>query len=135
MFIPPAFAETDHGKLHEFIIRNSFGVMVSQVDALPFATHIPFLLRPDEGQYGALAGHFARANPHWRELAGQTALAMFAGPHAYISPTWYESENTVPTWNYTAVHVSGQIQLIDGGEPLLDILRESVRVYERGMPQ
>jgi transcriptional regulator len=134
MFVPPVFAETDLSKLHQFILQNSFGLVVSQVDGLPFATHIPILLRHGEGQYGTLAGHVARANPQWRQLAGQTALAIFAGPHAYVSPTCYEAETVVPTWNYTAVHVYGRVELIDGGEPLLDILKESVRVYEHALP-
>jgi transcriptional regulator len=135
MFMPPAFAESDLSKLHQFIVQNSFGLVVSQVDGQPFATHIPILLRETEGEYGTLAGHFARANPQWRQLTGQTALVVFAGPHVYVSPTWYEAENMVPTWNYTAVHAYGRVELIDGGEPLLDILKETVRVYEQAMPQ
>lgn len=135
MFVPPAFAETDLPKLHQFIVQNSFGLVVSQVDGQPFATHIPILLRRAEGEYGTLAGHFARANPQWQQLVGQTALVIFTGPHVYVSPTWYEAKNMVPTWNYTAVHAYGRIELIDAGEPLLDILKESVRVYEQAMPQ
>jgi transcriptional regulator len=135
MYVPAAFAETDLTRLHDFIERHSFGLIVSQVDGLPFATHIPILLRRTEGQFGALAGHFARANSQWRQLAGQTALVVFAGPHAYVSPTWYEADNTVPTWNYTAVHAYGRAELIDGGEALLDILKDSVQVYEQGMPR
>lgn len=135
MFVPPAFAETDLSSLHQFIVRNSFGLVISQVDGLPFATHIPILLKPTEGSYGTLAGHFARANPQWRQLAGQTSLVIFAGPHAYVSPTWYEAENTVPTWNYTAVHAYGHIELVEDREGLLEILKESVQVYEQGMPQ
>lgn len=135
MFVPPAFAETNLPKLHQFIMKNSFGLVVSQVDGLPFGTHLPVLLRRSEGEYGTLAGHFARANPHWQQLVGQTALIIFTGPHVYVSPTWYEAKNMVPTWNYTAVHAYGRIELIDGGEPLLDILKESVQVYEQAMPQ
>jgi transcriptional regulator len=76
----------------------------------------------------------ARANPHWRELAGQTALAVFTGPHAYISPTWYEAENVVPTWNYVAVHANGPVELVEDRDALLDILERSVAVYEAAMP-
>jgi len=88
MFVPPAFAETDLSKLHRFIDQHSFGLVVSQVDGRPFGTHIPILLRRTEGPYGTLVGHFARANPQWRQVAGQTVLVVFAGPHAYVSPTW-----------------------------------------------
>src|SRR5205807_1335826 len=113
MYIPAAFAEPDLRKLHDFIERHSFGMLVSSVDGAPFATHLPFLLDRDGGPHGTLIGHMARANPHWREAAGQTGLAIFSGPHAYVSPSWYEAEQVVPTWNYTAVHASGRIQVIE----------------------
>ena len=87
MYIPAGFAETDLTKLHEFIEQNSFGLLVSQVDGRPFATHLPFLLERTAGPHGTLVGHVARANPQWREAAGQTALAIFPGPHAHVSPT------------------------------------------------
>jgi transcriptional regulator len=136
MFVPPAFAETDLPKLHQFIVRNSFATIVSQFDGLPFASHLPLLLRQAEGRYGTLVGHFARANPQWQQLAGQTALVIFAGPHAYVSPTWYEAdENVVPTWNFTAVHAYGRAEVMDGGEPLLAVLKDLVRAHERGMPR
>ncbi|HTU93160.1 MAG TPA: FMN-binding negative transcriptional regulator [Gemmataceae bacterium] len=135
MYIPAAFAEPDPTKLHDFIEQNSFGLLVSQVDGLPFATHLPFLLQRTTGPHGALVGHVARANPHWQEAGGQTALAIFSGPHAYISPTWYEAEQVVPTWNYTAVHAYGKVQIIEDEAALLDIVREMVRVYEQGMPR
>jgi transcriptional regulator len=135
MYIPAAFAEPDLTKLHDFIRQNSFGLLVSQVDGLPFATHLPFLLERAAGRHGTLVGHMARANPQWREAGGQTALAIFSGPHAYISPTWYEADQVVPTWNYTAVHAYGRFQVIEGEEALLEIVQETVRVYERTMPR
>src|SRR4051794_27392492 len=100
MYVPSAFAESDLNKLHDFIERNSFGLLVSLVKGVPFATHLPFLLERNSGPDGSLVGHMARANPHWQELEAQTVLVVFSGPHAYISPTWYEAENVVPTWNY-----------------------------------
>ncbi len=135
MYIPAAFAEPDLARLHDFIRQNSFGVLVTVVDGLPFATHLPFLLEPTAGAHGTLVGHMARANPQWREATGQTALAIFSGPHAYISPTWYEAEQVVPTWNYVAVHAYGRVQVIEDESSLLEIVRETVRVYERTMPR
>jgi hypothetical protein len=76
----------------------------------------------------------ARANPQWREAADQIALAIFSGPHAYVSPTWYEAEQVVPTWNYAAVHVYGRMQTIEDEGALLGIVQEMVRVYEQAMP-
>src|SRR5262245_59239169 len=99
MYVPAAFAETDLTKLHDFVERHSFGLLTSLVDGLPFATHLPFLLDRDAGPFGCLTGHVARANPQWREAHGQTALAIFSGPLAYVSPTWYQAEQTVPTWD------------------------------------
>jgi transcriptional regulator len=77
------------------------------------------------GPHGTLVGHPARANPQWRELAGQ---AVFTGPHAYISPTWYGAETVVPTWNYAAVHAYGPAEVVEDREHLLEIVRRSVAV-------
>lgn len=135
MYIPTAFAEADLTTLHDFIEQYSFGLLVSQVDGLPFATHLPFLLERAAGPHGTLVGHIARANPQWRKAGGQTALAIFSGPHAYITPTWYEAEQVVPTWNYTAVHAYGRVQVIEDESALRDIVRDMVRVYEQAMPR
>ncbi len=131
MYLPDEFIVTDPNELHAFIEQNSFGLLVSQVEGLPFATHLPFLLDRTSGRHGVLIGHMARANPQWREARGQTVLAIFAGPHAYISPTWYEAEHVVPTWNYTAVHVYGSFEIVEDEESLLDIVGKSVRFYEK----
>jgi transcriptional regulator len=135
MYVPPHFTETAPATLHDFIDRHSFGLLVSQTDGGPFATHLPFLLDRAAGPHGTLVGHMARANPHWRELAGQTALAAFSGPHAYVSPTWYEAESMVPTWNYVAVHAYGKVEVVEDRTALLDIVRRSVTVYEAAMPR
>ncbi|MGH7168714.1 MAG: FMN-binding negative transcriptional regulator [Gemmataceae bacterium] len=135
MYIPAAFAEADLKKLHDFIEQNSFGVLVSRVGESPFASHLPFLLERTAGPRGTLVGHMARTNSQWREAAGQTALAIFSGPHAYISPTWYEAEQVVPTWNYAAVHAYGQVEVVEDKGALLDIVQRSVRVYEQAMPR
>jgi transcriptional regulator len=135
MYVPAAFAESDLTRLHDFIEQHSFGLLVSPVDGLPFATHLPFLLERTAGQHGTLVGHMARANPQWREATGQATLAIFSGPHAYISPTWYEAENVVPTWNYTAVHAYGQIQIIEDEETLREIVQRFVQFYEKSMPR
>ena len=108
---------------------------MSQVDELPFATHLPFLLERTAGPHGCLIGHMARANPQWEQAGGQTALAVFSGPHAYISPTGYEAVQVVPTWNYAAVHVYGQVQIIVNESALLEIVQKTVRVYEQAMPR
>jgi transcriptional regulator len=135
MYIPTHFAEADLTKLHDFIEQHSFGLLVSEVDALPFASHVPFLLDRTAGPRGTLIGHLARANPQWQQVAGQTVLTIFSGPHAYISPTWYEAEQVVPTWNYTAVHAYGRVQVVEDRDVLLETVQKFVQVYERSMPR
>jgi transcriptional regulator len=81
------------------------------------ADHIPLLFDAQRGEHGVLVGHVARANPIWRTASGQAALAIFQGPQAYVSPSWYPSKaasaKVVPTWNYAVVHAHGQLRAID----------------------
>ncbi|GAA0573645.1 FMN-binding negative transcriptional regulator [Halomonas salifodinae] len=77
------------------------------------ASHLPLVLSRGEGELGTLYGHFARANPHWQALEGQRVLAIFQGPHAYVSPRWYAARPAVPTWNYVSVHASGIVERLD----------------------
>jgi transcriptional regulator len=129
------FAETNRDKLHAFIEANSFGLLVSTRGDEPQVSHLPFLLERDSGPHGCLVGHMARANPHWHGLNGCPVLAVFSGPHTYVSPSWYESANVVPTWNYVAVHAHGTCRLVDDVDGLIRILRASVATFERAMPQ
>jgi transcriptional regulator len=135
MYIPTAFAETDLGRLHTFIEAYPFGLLVSTHEGLPFATHLPFLLEREARPHGHLIGHLARGNPQWQGLDGQVVLAVFSGPHAYVSPSWYEAENVVPTWNYVAVHAYGICRLVEDPEALAGILSASVRTFEGSRPQ
>lgn len=130
MYIPAHFGLNDLSRLHDFIEQHSFGLLVSQHGDEPFATHLPFLLRRNEGSHGALVGHMARANPHWQYASSKAVMAVFAGPHAYISPAWYEAENVVPTWNYVAVHAYGTLQTIQDPDGLTGILRDSLAEFE-----
>src|SRR5215211_144800 len=103
MYIPPHFAESVLPKLHEAIERYSFATLVSGSEGDLFASHLPLLVDRNQGPQGTLVGHMARANPQWRAAAGKEVMAIFHGPHAYISPTWYQAPEVVPTWNYVAV--------------------------------
>jgi transcriptional regulator len=135
MYVPSAFAEDDPAKLHEFIERHSFAVLVSQAGGEPVASHLPLLLDRDIGPHGRLVGHMARANPQWRDAEGQTVLAVFSGPHVYVSPSWYETADSVPTWNYVAVHATGRLRLIDDRDHLLEVVRRTSAIYEAAMPR
>lgn len=127
MYVPSHFAENDPEVLHSFIEKNGFALLISPREGEPFATHLPILLHRKEK---VLIGHMARANPHWQGAEGQTVLVVFSGPHAYISPSWYEAENVVPTWNYVAVHVYGTFHAIHDPTELTEILRETVATFE-----
>jgi transcriptional regulator len=135
MYIPEAFKQSDPNKLYDFIENNAFGLLLSQVDGEPFASHLPFLLDRAALPHGSLLGHLALANPQWRQAEGQNVLAIFAGPHTYISPSWYEAEQVVPTWNYVAVHVYGTLHVVHDTETLATILRAFVERYEVGLPR
>jgi transcriptional regulator len=135
MYVPPWYAVADEEILFDFIEHHPFGLLVSQQDGEPVATHLPFLVGMRNKVGGHLLGHVARQNPQWKELAGQRVLAIFLGPHAYISPSWYQAENVVPTWNYTAVHVYGTVRLIEDVDALIALVRDLTEVFERPMPR
>lgn len=127
MYMPERFREDDLPTLHALMRDYSFATLVTQHEGVPFATHLPLILEANEGPYGTLFGHMARANPQWRDFdASQEMLVIFQGPHAYVSPSWYEADPAnVPTWNYAAVHAYGSPRLItdyDACRALLDTL-------------
>ena len=119
MYIPKAFREDDITTLHKFMREYSFATLITQHKGVPFATHLPFILDAQCGPNGALLAHVARANPQWHDFVDeQEVLVIFQGPHAYISPSWYEVELSVPTWNYAVVHAYGIPRLIEDGEEI-----------------
>jgi transcriptional regulator len=136
MYLPRHFAEGDTAALHQLMGRHDFAVLVTTMDGAPFASHLPLLVEPGAGLHGTILGHMSRANTQWRGFAeGVEALAIFQGPHAYISPSWYASEPAVPTWNYAAVHAYGTPKVIDDHDGALAILERLVAVQEAGRPE
>jgi transcriptional regulator len=133
VYTPPHFAEGSKDVLRGLIREHSFGILVTGGDAGLQATHLPFLLDEDREGKSVLVGHVARANPQWRALAtGEEALAIFRGPHAYVSPRGYVTSEAVPTWNYVAVHVYGRPRLVEEPEALLDLVTRLSARYEAG---
>ncbi|HSC82969.1 MAG TPA: FMN-binding negative transcriptional regulator, partial [Pseudomonas sp.] len=127
MYLPAAFRQDDLVELHRQIADCRLATVVSQGAGGLQASHLPLLLAADEGEFGTLYGHFAKANPHWRDLAaGSEALVICSGPDAYVSPSWYaakaEHGKVVPTWNYIAVHAYGQAEVFDDAERLLQLV-------------
>lgn len=125
MHIPEKWKINSNLEIHNFIKEYGFAAVIS--DDLE-ASHLPLLLK-EEGENGTLYGHFARTNHHWKLADGAKVLVIFSGPHSYISPTWYQTSPAVPTWNYSAVHATGIIQLTDS-ETTLKTLDETVKKYE-----
>lgn len=132
MYTPDAFAETRRDVLEDAIGRIGFSTLVTADADGILATHLPLVL---DAAAGTLSGHFARPNPHWKRAPG-AALAMFLGPHFYVSPSWYPSKQeggkVVPTWNYIAVHVRGTITLHDDAMWLRDHLERLTAANELG---
>jgi transcriptional regulator len=137
MYIPSPNLETDRARLHDFVRRYGFGLLVTGTPSVggesrPFATHLPFLLDADRGAQGVLRGHMARANPQWRDFQpGLEVLAVFSGPHAFISSNWYEEpDREVPTWNYATVHVYGTPRLVEQAPQIYALLQDMMAFYQ-----
>jgi transcriptional regulator len=130
MYIPEFNRVRDHANTVSFVQANPFAILVSTSDAGPVATHIPILARY-AGDQMILHGHLAKANPHCALLQGdQESLVIFHGPHAYISPRLYESRESVPTWNYAAVHVYGRARAITDFEHLMEEVRQIIHAFD-----
>jgi transcriptional regulator len=107
VYIPEFNRVEDRAVALAFMQANPFALLISMTETGPFATHLPILAREVGGQL-QLRGHVAKANLHWRSITqDQESLVIFHGPHAYISPSLYEIRESVPTWNYAAVHIYG----------------------------
>jgi transcriptional regulator len=134
MYIPEHFKETNSERISALIERNSFGMLVTAPDGAPFVSHLPFIFDRAVGSKGILLCHMARANPQWQHFSsGGEVLAVFQGPHAYVSPSWYSSPG-VPTWNYAVVHLRGKPRLIKSESELETLVERLTYVYESHMP-
>mgnify|MGYP003663830677 FL=1 len=130
MYTPSHYKNENLDEVREFLKQNSFGILINQTDGRPWATHIPLELDVDDEGKDILVGHISKANPQWKSFKGnEEVLAIFNGPHSYISSSWYKEEE-VPTWNYIAVHVYGKIQILND-EAVLGSLHKLVDKYEK----
>lgn len=130
MYIPPQYKNENLSEVKDFLKENSFGILVSQVNGKPWATHIPLELDTDGNGNDILVSHIAKANPQWQQFSETTeVLCIFNGPHSYISSSWYDEEE-VPTWNYIAVHVYGTLKILDE-EAVVASMHKLVDKYER----
>jgi transcriptional regulator len=134
LYVPAHFRVDDPATLFAFVERNAFGTLVTSGAAGLYVSHIPFVAERD-ARGVRLLGHVARANAQWEALEGADHLvAIFQGPHAYVSPTWYENHPSVPTWNYAVVHAHGKASLMDEAS-LHELLMRLSATYEAGNPK
>jgi transcriptional regulator len=131
LYIPQHFRLEDREAILALMRDNAFAVLVSSGEAGLHVSHIPFVV-DDEGGDIRLLGHLARNNPHWQALeAAREVVAIFQGPHAYVSPGWYEQQPSVPTWNYAVVHAHGTVEPMQEAE-LHELLMRLSAAYEAG---
>jgi transcriptional regulator len=132
MYNPQRFKSDDINEVFDLMDQNPFATVVSVVEGHPLVSHLP--LTPQMvGEKIELIGHLARANPHWKSLANSYTVVIFHGPQTYITPKWY-AENDVPTWNYSTVHVTGKIELIESYEGIVECLQDLTAHVERHWP-
>jgi transcriptional regulator len=133
MYIPAATRVSDPSRVNAFIHANGFATLVTKGGGGLFASHLPFIYDEAPGG-GVLRCHMARANEQWSHIeASPEVLCIFHGPHSYISPSWYVTKVAVPTWNYTAVHVTGTARIEDDAF-LRKTIEDTTAKYESGMP-
>lgn len=130
MYTPEIYKNENSEEIKKFLQENSFGILINQSNGKLCATHIPLELDVNKEGEDILYGHISKENPQWKGFTdNDQVLAVFSGPHSYISSSWYDHEN-VPTWNYVAVHVYGKIKIIEG-EGVVESLKKLVDKYEQ----
>ena len=140
MYLPKHFAEPRVGVMHDLIRAQPFATLVTHSSGGVTANHIPLLISEDPQPLGTLQGHVARANPLWKDVsAGGEVLAVFHGPHRYISPSWYatkkETGKVVPTWNYVVVHAYGTLRTVEDRTWLRALVERLTLQNESGNPE
>ncbi|MGA9009547.1 MAG: FMN-binding negative transcriptional regulator [Xanthobacteraceae bacterium] len=138
MYIPPAFQEDDIATLHAAIrVSRLTNFITATADGL-IGTPLPMILNETEGPHGTLYGHVARANPQWKRVPIGNAMAVFMGPDAYVTPSWYATKRqtgkVVPTWNYVAVHAYGPVEFFEDADRLLDVVTRLTKLHESARP-
>lgn len=135
MYMPPAFRVEDIAEIHRTMREARSATIVTATEEGLIGTPVPMLLDETEGANGTLYAHVARSNPQWKLRPSCEAMAIFAGPEAYVTPSWYvtkqETHKVVPTWNYVAVHAYGAIEFFDDADRLLDIVRRLTDLHEQ----
>jgi transcriptional regulator len=134
MYVPPAFRDDDIDSIRATVRAARLACLVTATAEGLIATPLPLFLNEAEGELGVLYGHVAKANPQWQSEPNGEALAIFMGPEAYVTPSWYatkqETGKVVPTWNYVAVHAYGPVEFFQEPERLLDVVTRLTNIHE-----
>ena len=131
LYTPAHFAMQDRAAIARLMHEHSFATLVTPAAPEPLVSHLPLLLVPGCEPHGTLLGHFARANPHWSHVRDVQSIAVFHGPHAYVSPSWYQDPaRMVPTWNYATVHAHGMLEIVDDAVEARGIIAALVQRFE-----
>ncbi|MBA3971061.1 MAG: FMN-binding negative transcriptional regulator [Bacteroidetes bacterium] len=130
MYIPPYYKEENEQILIEFMEAHSFANLISTSNSKILATHLPFVIEK-RAKGLVLVSHMAKANPQWETFTANDVLVIFQGPHAYISPTNYEKQQNVPTWNYIAVHASGKARIISEPGEVMNLMEKTINNFEK----
>lgn len=139
MYIPRHNEEKRVSVMHELIVSQPLGTLVTLGSSGLFASHIPMILENDGSEFGVLKGHISRANTQWRDFVPTVdSLAIFSGHQHYITPNWYpgtkEHGKEVPTWNYVVVHAYGPLKVIEDKDWLLTNVDKLTNIHEAGSP-
>ncbi len=136
IYTPRAFHVDDEAAIARLLNDHPFATLITPGEPEPYVSHLPLQHRAAPGGKGMLLGHLARANPHWQHFAGRVSVAVFHGPHAYVSPSWYaDPAGAVPTWNYAVAHVHGVAETMADPAETRALLDELIARYEGGREQ
>jgi transcriptional regulator len=136
IYTPRAFAVDKGAAVAHLIHDYPFATLMTPGNPEPFFSHLPMEYHAEREPKGILLGHMARANPHWRHFGAEASIAIFHGPHTYVSPSWYaEPATAVPTWNYAIAHVHGRVELMTDAAETRALLDRMIRRYEGGRAQ
>lgn len=130
MYVPQVNKMDDLNEILDFMKRFSFASIITNIDQIPVATHLPFIIESKQEKI-IITSHFAKANKQWQHVASNNNLIIFTEPHAYISPQNYLNEQNVPTWNYISIHAYGKAEIIKEEEAVFDILKSTINFYEK----
>jgi transcriptional regulator len=134
MYIPKHFEQNDTSSTIAFMQNFNFALLVSVNDSIPIATHLPFVIEERDKDI-VLISHMSKANDQWKTAKDSAVMVVFSEPHAYISPSHYEKQQNVPTWNYVAVHAYGTISVLENDHQKLEVLHKQMRSFEEAYLQ